>query len=86
VGLGLAQMQIEIGKSTMSRVSASTRVARRATSRPASVSSTPLRLRSISWTPSSFSSSWICIDSAGWVTAHCSAALPKCFSRATESK
>src|SRR3979411_1180579 len=70
----------------MSRVSAKMRLARPAISRPASVSMMPLRLRSSNCTPSVFSRSWICMESAGWGTAHCSAALPKCRVRATASK
>ena len=122
LGLGFAQMQIEIGKFVAyqrqqrrqhvrrdrrdhaevqrSRQHAAlpagkvddvaqfgeNALARPAISRPASVSMTPLRLRSNNCTPRDFSSSWICIESAGWVTAHCSAALPKCRVRATASK
>src|ERR1700756_4001656 len=73
-------------KSTMSRTSPRMRAARPAISRPASVVMTPLRPRSSSGMPRSFSISWICIDNAGWVTAHCSAALPKWPVRTTASK
>ncbi len=52
----------------------------------AGVRLTPLRPRSSSCRPSSFSRSWTCMESAGCVTAQCSAAAPKCPVCATALK
>ena len=60
--------------------------ARVATSCPVRVRVTEPGLRSTSSAPSSLSRSRICIESAGCVTAHCSAACPKWPVRASASK
>ena len=46
----------------------------------------PLPVRSSSWTPSSFSSAWICAVSGGWEMPSRAAARPKCPSSATARK
>ena len=60
-------------------VSVSPRItrARSTTCAPASVRRMWRGLRSMSGTPSSFSSLMICVDSVGWLTKHASAARPK---------
>ena len=63
--------------SPMSSASPSMMRARSTTCSPASVSMMWPGLRSISSTPSSFSSFLIWVDSVGWLTKQASAARPK---------
>ena len=58
------------------------RRARRSTSRPVGVTTTPRGPRSISRAPSAASSSRICTESAGWLMLTAAAARPKCPSSA----
>src|SRR5262245_12804145 len=53
---------------------------------PAGVSVTARVVRSMSWTPSSLSSCWICLLSGGCDMCSRSAARPKCSSSATATK
>ena len=69
-----------------SRPRFSKRRAYSATIRPASVSSNCLPLRSISFSPSSFSSRWTARETAGCVRSNFSAAREKLFSPATVRK
>src|SRR6185369_11282263 len=69
--------------SLMLAACSSTLWACRTISSPSGVTVTSLALRSNSLTSSSSSSFLIATDSVGWDTKQASAALPKCFSRAT---
>src|SRR3546814_6217929 len=67
-------------------ISATTRRALAATSRPAGVSITLRGARSTSATPSSSSSLRIWVESVGWLTKHAAAARPKCRCSARATK